>query len=84
MLIPSKYEIEDGKEAPAGSVVLTCDTCKKRFAIPTEEAAKEYSLMKSYACEKCGEIADKIAKVESETEMKVSDAADTVKTALGE
>lgn len=83
MLIPSKYAIESGKETPEGTVSMKCSICQKQFTIPAEEAAKDFSLMKSHVCEDCGKEADKIAAVESVNEMKSNDAADTVKTALG-
>lgn len=83
MLIPSKYVIENGKETPEGTVKMKCSICQKEFAIPAAEAAKDFSLMKSHVCENCGNEADKITAVESVNEMKSNDAADIVKTALG-
>lgn len=83
MLIPSKYELEEGKDAPEGTVVMKCSKCQKRFAIPSTEAAKDFSLMQTLTCEACGEAADKAAIAAGVADMKGKEAEETVKTALG-
>lgn len=84
MLIPSKYVIEEGKEAPEGTIVFECGVCKKKFAIPADEA-KDMSIYNP-VCEGCQQQADKAAAATSVADMKADTAAstaDTIKKALG-
>lgn len=83
MLIPSNHVIENGQSAPEGMVAVRCSTCQRQFAIPSEEL-KNFSLMKENLCEDCGKEADKAAVVESAVSLKSGDAAEVVKTALGD
>lgn len=78
-MLESKYLLEEGKEAPDGTEVLECTQCKSKFAVPTE-MAKE---IKDKICEGCSEAMKKVEAAASAAAMKTSDAADTIKAALG-
>lgn len=78
-MLESKYLLEEGKSAPDGTEVIECTECKSKFAVPAE-MAKE---IKDKICEGCSEAKKKMEAVASAVAMKTSDAADTIKTALG-
>ena len=79
MLIPTSYLMKDDN-APDGTVVRTCKFCQRKFAVPEERNA-EY---KPDACEDCSADLDKEIAAASAALMKnPTDAADTIKTALG-
>lgn len=80
MLIPSKYVLEDGKDAPEGTVLKKCKYCGRSFGVPVSEAD---SVTECCDDEECKKAADKEAAAQAAALMKSSDAADTVKTALG-
>ena len=82
MFIPKEYYLEDGKDQPEGTVIKTCRYCNSRFAVPNDKA-DNYSDVCD--CDECKEKADKDAANASAALMKPkTDAADTVKTALGD
>lgn len=58
MVLSKKYLLEEGKEAPEGTVVCTCKTCKQKFAIPENEAK---DIKDDSVCETCAEAIDKAA-----------------------
>lgn len=85
MLISTKRIIGDLNEVKEGETGLECTVCKRKFAIPTEEA-KKFNPGETLICEDCGEKADKAAAASSVADMKAdtaADTADTIKKALG-
>lgn len=82
--IPSSYAVKEGSEAPVGSVIKTCKFCNGTFAIPAEEAAK---YEKSNVCDNdaCKEAHNKEITAAVAALMKPpTDAAEAIKTALGD
>lgn len=81
--IPSNYAVKEGSEAPVGSVIKTCKFCKGTFAIPSEEASK-YEKSNVCDCDECKEAHEKEIAAAAAALMKPpTDAAETIKTALG-
>lgn len=83
MLIPNNYLLEEGKEAPEGTVVKTCKFCNKKFAVPASEAEKVKDVCDADACK---EALDKEMTEAVHSLMKApgsTEAAEAVKTAIG-
>lgn len=59
MLIPSKYVLEEGKDAPEGTTEATCKFCKRTFAVPTDEIKNGQSLAQVCDDPACQEANDK-------------------------
>lgn len=78
-MLESKHLLEEGKEAPEGTEVIECTECKGKFAVPVEMAKD----IKDKICEGCAEAKKKMEAAASAAAMKTSDAADTIKAALG-
>lgn len=84
MLIPSEYVLEEGKEAPEGTVVKKCEICGKSYALPKDVAEKvgETNVCNS---ESCKETYDKkMAEAAAALMKPPTDAADTISKALGQ
>lgn len=85
MLIPNQYLLEEGKDAPEGTVVKKCRICGKQFALP-EDVAKQVGDTDICDADSCKEVADKEAAEAAHALMKSGVAAETeavIKTALG-
>lgn len=82
MLIPNEYYLEPGKDAPEGAVVKKCSICGRAFALPADVADKVSDVQVCDAPE-CKETYEKQVAAESAALMKSNDAAQTIKTALG-
>ncbi len=54
--IPSKYLVEEGKEAPEGTVEKKCRICGSTFAVPS---GSELLVGDSDVCEGCKEVYEK-------------------------
>lgn len=82
MLIPKSYYLEEGKEAPDGTVIKTCRICQSKFALPKDIAAQ----VTNDVCDDdaCKEKLDKEIGAAAATMLKdPKEAADTIKAALG-
>ena len=75
MIIPSKFLIAEGTDAPAGTVVVKCKKCGRQFAIPADDANQP----EDACCEDCI-AAESINEMKSEN----NDASDTISAALGQ
>ena len=85
MLIPSNYVIEEGKEAPEGTVVKKCRICGKQFALP-EDVAKQVGDTDICDSDSCKEAAEKEAAEQTHALMKAdvsSEVDKTIATAIG-
>ena len=81
--IPSKYLIEEGKEAPEGTKVVKCKICGSAFAIPN---GSELMIGDSDVCEACKETYEKQQAAQAEADSKADTAAktaDEISKALG-
>lgn len=80
--IPNTYLLENGKEAPEGTVVFTCNKCGAKFAVPENEAG---SITNNTLCEACADAVDNAAQVTAEANAMggSAEAADTINKALG-
>lgn len=59
MFISKDYLLENGKEAPEGTIVCTCKSCKSEFAVPEAEAKQ----LENAICETCADKIDKAVAV---------------------
>lgn len=82
MLIPTTTSITEVSEVKDGQVAVECTVCKKKFAVPADVMVNVKD-DEAIICADCGQITDKNAAEASAASMKTSDAADTIKTALG-
>lgn len=75
LIIPTKWLVNDGDAAPDGTTIVECKKCNRKFAVPTEEVAKEPEM----CCEEC-------LAAESINDMKSGDseANNTINAALGQ
>lgn len=82
MVLPKNYLLEEGKEAPEGTVLCTCKTCKSQFAVPENEA-KEVN--DDNVCETCREAIDKAAAAVASSMITggSAEAMETLNKALG-
>lgn len=80
MLLANKYVVSDEKSIPEGTVLKKCKYCGRSFAIPSSEADQVSDCCDDDGCRK---EAEKEAAAEAAALMKNGDAADTIKTALG-
>ena len=79
-LIPTSYLVKEGTSAPEDTVTKQCKYCHSTFAIPNNEV----EMYKTDVCEECKDALDKDIAAASAALMKnPTDAADTIKTALG-
>ncbi len=83
MLMPNEYYLEEGKDAPEGTVVKKCSICGRAFALPADVAEKVGEIQVCDADE-CRETYEKQAAAEAAALMKPNnETAETIKTALG-
>lgn len=83
MLIPSNYVIEEGKEAPEGSVTKKCKFCGKSFALPKDIADQ---VSDSCDSDECKTALEKEAVEQAHALMKApasAEAEKSITTALG-
>lgn len=83
MFIPSNYLLEEGKEAPEGTVIKKCRFCNNSFAVPVNEVEKVNDVCDN---ESCKEAFDKETAEAVHSLMKApgsTEAAEAVKTAIG-
>jgi DNA-directed RNA polymerase subunit RPC12/RpoP len=84
MTIPMCYKATT-KEVPAGSVIIKCTKCGADFHVP-ENKLTELGASPDAVCEECAKADDKAAVLNAAAELsadKNAEAADAVKTALG-
>lgn len=81
MLIQNKKVIAGPADLGEGEVMMECTICKKKFAVPAEEAAKVKD-DEAVVCQDCGASADKAAAATSVADMKAN-PPDEVTKALG-
>lgn len=74
MLIPSKYVLEAGKDAPENTQVCKCRFCGREFAVPNDEI-KGQKLSDMCDQDSCKEAHDKEVAVQVQALMK-SEASD--------
>lgn len=82
MLIPKSYFLEEGKEAPEGTVIKTCRICQSKYALPKEVADQ----VTNDVCDDddCKNKLDKEIGAAAAAMLKdPKEAADTIKAALG-
>lgn len=79
-LIPIKYLLADGTEAPADTVVKQCCVCNRKFAVPSSELNND-----DVCCEDCEGEYNKKEAADAIVVMKTSDsdANATINAALG-
>ena len=79
-LIPMTYLVKEGSEIPEDTVKKECKYCHSTFAVPASEAES----YKTDACEDCKDAFDKdVAEAAAALMKNPSDAAETIKNALG-
>lgn len=80
--IPMNALVEEGKDAPEGTVKVKCSCCGREFAVNGEDAAS--SLFNGvHVCEECKPAYEQQQAQANVNEMKTNDAAETISTALG-
>lgn len=82
MVLSKNYLLEEGKEAPEGTVLCACKTCKAQFAIPEDEAK---GINEEAVCETCAEAIDKAAAAVASSMVTggTAEAMETLNKALG-